>query len=220
MHRVVALRELGISHIYAVVYEDLTPQQEAVLWEELNSVPMSPNVWERYRTDLFAEVQDAVAVDRGVTAAGFKIRREAAPNHIQAIGALRRVFALGGTYLLGRTLDLLRLMVQVDRRAIDGKVLMGVAMFLWSCERDLKYDRNRVERILSERPAAQLIGKARSIAREMREQEVTNGLSSQYVARAIVEYYNQGLPKGKKLAGLILGATDRVASPRGAKVAR
>jgi hypothetical protein len=214
MHRVCALRELGMTHIYAIVYEGLTPEQEAVLWAELNDVPMSPNVWERYRSDLFGKVQDAVAVDRAVTAAGFLIQRQGAPNSIQAIGALRRVFALGGAYLIGRTLELLRVMVQVDRRAVDGKVLTGVAMFLWSCERDLKFDRTRVERILTERPAAQLIGRARSIAREMREQEETSGLSSQYVARAIVEYYNQGIPKSKKLGGVILGRGDRTSSPR------
>lgn len=215
MHRVTALRELGITHIYAIVFDGLTAQQDAVLWAELNSVPMSPNVWERYRSDLFGGVQDAVAVERAVRAAGFLVRREEAPNHIRAIGALRRVFALGGAYLLGRTLELLRIMVQIDRRAVDGKVLTGVAMFLWSCERDLKYDRARVERVLMERPAAQLIGRARSIAREMREQDETSGLSSQYVARAIVEYYNQGLPRIRRLGGLILDARDRAALPRG-----
>lgn len=213
MHRVTACRELGITHIYAIVYEGLTAEQEAVLWAELNDVPMSPNAWERYRSDLFGRVQDAVAVDRAVKTAGFAIQRKAAPNSIQAIGALRRVFALGGVYLLGRTLELLRVMVQVDRRAVDGKVLTGVAMFLWSCERDLKFDRTRAERVLTERPAAQLIGRARSIAREMREQEETSGLSSQYIARAIVQYYNQGLPKQKQL-GLILGADGRTAAPR------
>lgn len=214
MHRVTALRELGITHVYAIVFEGLTAQQDAVLWEELNSVPMSPNAWERYRSDLFGEIQDAVAVDIAVCAAGFLIRRERAPNHIGAIGALRRVFALGGTYLLGRTLELLRIMVQVDRRAVDGTVLTGVALFLWSCERDLKFDRTRAERVLTERPAAQLIGRARSIARELREQEETGGLSSQYVARAIVEYYNQGLPKPRQLGGLILRSNNRASSPR------
>lgn len=202
-HRYHALRELGVTAALSVVMENLTDEQEADLFVALNRGRLAVNAWDLWKQEIRAGHQDVIAIQRIVEEAGFRVARHSGPNHIQAVGALRRIYARGGpraAWLLTQTLKFTHRMWLIDEHALDGTVLEGLATFLASFDADPNYEVARVEQVLALHPASAIIGKARKIVRERREEDDTaGGLNAPYIARAIVEFYNVGRPKTKLL---------------------
>lgn len=202
-HRYLALRELAIESALCVVFEELTDEQEADLFVALNRGRLAVNAWDLWKQELRAGHQDCIAIKRIVEQANFKIVRHSGANHIHAIGALRRVWKLGGSrsaWLLTNTFRWISRMWLIDEHALDGAVIEGTAIFIVGYESDPNYDQRRLEQIIALTPAGAFIGRARKIVRERRnEDEATGGLTPTYIALAIAEFYNVGRPKTKRL---------------------
>jgi hypothetical protein len=207
-HRIVGLRELGIRTVWAMVHEGLSRDQEATLFRQLDTRRRGLNAWDDFKAALVAGDQTAVMIDQTVRAAGYELGRSPHQHHLQAIGAVHRIFRLGGARLLAETLELVIQMEQIDRQATVGQVMEGVATFLWSYRESEVFARDRLVRTLMTRPSGSLLGKARALAREMRDEENVH-LSSSYVSRAIAFYYNQGLLKKNQLAPRLISAKGK-----------
>ena len=203
-HRVFALRELGIQVVRAIVYEGLSPVEEANLFEDLNRNRKAPNVFDLFRAKVAGERPDAIAITAIAAEFGYTFHRGGAVAHsIQAVGAVEAIYRQGGS-------DLLRSVLRVTSgpwagsiEGVEGQMLRGIAMFLRAYMADPAFSFDHLMARLAHRHPLDILQAARRIAIETGRAGATNGYMP-YVL-ALKDLYNKGL-----------GATSRyrIGSPR------
>lgn len=108
-HRVEALREIGWGdqQIQCWVYEDLTEQDEAEKFLQLNNT-LTVNAFSKFRVSVRAGRPDECAIDGVVQKTGLCISQDKVPGAIAAVGTLRNLYVRSDAATLGRTLGLIR----------------------------------------------------------------------------------------------------------------
>lgn len=202
-HRVAALLEMGHLFIDAVVHTGMSQAEEADLFVLLQRGTKQLTAWDLFKAETTAGHADVIAVARIVGSAGFRIDRSSGHGHIGAVGALRRVFALGGEPLLALSLSTARTCWSGDRKQLDGQVLEGLALFFHSFRGETQFDSARADRVLETTPAIEFLRRAQEIA----QTRASASSSAANVAEAIRDKYNARLTRQRQL-----GAIRRVKS--------
>lgn len=208
-HRLAVMRERNELFCYAIVLDGLTQMEEAALFVSYNKNRKGLNAWDLFKGEQIAGHDDVLNIIRIVHVAGFRVDRTTAANHIGAVGALRRIYRLGSEPLLVATINVVREIWVGDRRALDGTVLEGLAVFLHSFRGEPQYREKRARDILETHTPVVLIRKAQEIAAT----RYVAGSSATNLAEAIREFYNSGLQSANKLGAIRrtnkLGVTRR-----------
>lgn len=197
-HRVAALRERGELFVDAVVHEGMTQKDEADLFVALQRGRKNLNAWDLFKAETTAGHEDVMNLIRIVSVQGFKIDRTAGHGHIGAVGALRRIFRLGGEPLLTLVLSTTRMVWAGDKRALDGQTLEGLALFLHSFRSEPQYDGTRALTILQGTPAITFL----RLAQEIAQTRSSASSSATNVAEAIRNRYNERLAPAKRLGAI------------------
>lgn len=203
-HRVAAMRELGIETWPAVILDDLTQKQEADLFVLTQKDRRDLNAWDLFKAEVTAAHAEVLDILRIVGKTGFKLSRVAGPNHIAAVGAIRRIYDLGGPELLSVTLQTTRdhwrtSLSDKNATARQGMVIHGLAIFLHSFRAEAYYDSVRTARILEGHSPALFLRKSQ----EMAMAQARANTSPVLIAQAIRDTYNGGgLKKDRRLGGI------------------
>lgn len=198
-HRVAAAREAGITQLPAMVIEGLTQADEARLFVAYQEERRGHTAIGKFKANTVA--QDPVTVDiiTAVNRAGYIVSPRTADNHITAINALIRVHRLGGVELVSGVLQLVRSMWFGERKATDGQVLYGLALFLNDCGHRPQFKAERLERIMADYAPTRLLRKAQDVG----DERGAISMSSANVAEALVRIYDDGERDPKRRLGVL-----------------
>lgn len=214
-HRVEAMRGLGISTWWAHVYEGMSKKDEARAFVLGQRDRAGLVAWDLFKADTTRGEAAVLSMIDIARQCGFDLKRRNGPNHITAIGAIRRIHALGGDKLLEFTLQSMAKLWPGSRSdpkslARQGIVIEGLATFFHSSRDEPQYERTRTERVLERNSPVVFIQKSQEIAR----QRFRSNSSPVMVAEAIRDYYNVGLKREKKLSAIRVGALKRRSTQR------
>lgn len=189
-HRIEALRFLGFGDttIECWVYDDLTDEQEAAKFLDLNN-RLSVAVFPKFRIGVQAGRAEETAINDIVQACGLRIALQTGEGCISAVGTLRTVYRRDGNVVLARALSIIR--DAYGTPGLRAKVIDGIALF---CARyDDKIDTERViEKLGAVRGGVNgLLGKADVLHRQ------SGNRRPHCVAAATVALYNSGRGGGK-----------------------
>lgn len=134
-HRLEAARLLGMKDVPCLVHDGLAPEQEAELFVRLQRERKNINPRDRFKARLFFGDPVAIDIDRIATEAGWEIKPNAADAktdvwRIRAVSALERVYNQHGAQRLTETLRTLHGWWAGDKKATDGMLIEGMALFL------------------------------------------------------------------------------------------
>jgi hypothetical protein len=171
-------------------YEGLSEEEEAEVFLKLNDV-LTVATFEKFRVGVRAGRVEETDIDRIVRAMNLRVSREKGNGAISAVGALRKVYALGpGT--LARTLRIIR--DAYGDAGLESQVLEGIGVWC-----------SRYNGTLDEKWAIEKLGNAHggvngllNMAEETRRK--TGSPRAHSVAASAVEIYNRGRGGPKKLS--------------------
>ncbi len=121
-HRLAAIDLLGMDKVACMVHTDLSPQDEAVLFVELQSKRKTINAVDRFRALVFAGDETAVTINDIVESAGWVVG-----DTIRAVVSLQNIYKRGGASLLDETLGFAASTWAGDDKTTDGYFLEGVS---------------------------------------------------------------------------------------------
>lgn len=129
-HRLEALTALERQTAPCLIHENLTPEDEAVLFvrHQMDRKAVSPV--ERFKAEVFAGVDDATTINGIADEYGYEIadKHDAGEqNVIRAVNALRNVYKRFDGPGLSATLETLRDLWYGDQRSTDGYLIEGLA---------------------------------------------------------------------------------------------
>jgi hypothetical protein len=166
-----------------LVYMGLTKAQEAQLFADLQTKRRGMATYLRFRAALVAGQEEAVAIAKITTGAGFDLSKDETPYTVKAIAALENVYR--------RDPELLVTVLRVIREAwpdkdvayrTSGEMIRGLAVFL-TRERNINTDR-LVQRLKGITPQT-----LRHRANALKEGSGSGGGSPGYMADAILGVY-------------------------------
>lgn len=198
-HRWQAVRELtdGTGTIRCHVFEDLTPEQEAQMFLDLNA-GNQPNILTKFRVRQIAKDPVAVEIDKLTKAYGLVIQPGIAEGTIQCVGALERVYKKSvqdeqDPNILQLTLVAITNAWGKDRFAVQAVMIEGVAAFLSEYGDRIELDR------LVHRLKAYEGGPMGLHASASQYAANRNGRVTMAVADLVTDNYNKGLGPNKRL---------------------
>lgn len=186
-HRLALARESGKSHINALVIDGLSRQDEARLFTRYQRERRNLTSHALYRADVVAGDEETLAMVRIVANAGFRLDKNAGPNSITAIDALRYIHRQGGDDLLARTLDLVKQIWVGEEKALSGQILKGLALFLSSAGQQPAFRKDRLERVMHACAPLKLVRLSQAVA----QKRSSASSSATNVAEALHEQYNK-----------------------------
>jgi hypothetical protein len=190
-HRVAALKQIGWGdqQIQCWTYEGLSEAEEAEMFLRLSDT-LGIKTFDKFRIGMQAGRDEETDIDRVVRANGLVVSKGPAPNGIQAVATLRRVYRRSGPNGLGRTLRLVR--DAYGEPGLEAAVIDGLGLVCHRYNGELN-DAEAVKRLGNVHGGVNgLLGKAENLRR------TTGRPKPHCVAAAAVEIINQGRG-GKKL---------------------
>lgn len=198
-HRIAAMIELGIEQADCHVLEGLTQREEAELFVLYNSSSKHLSGWDKWKAQLCAQDPAAIEIQATVQATGFRlVGIPGSFDHIQALAAVRRIYAVGGKDLLRLSLNTIRSVWNGDRRATSAAMMGGLAAFLWAFNDEDTFEFDRLSTIMEKIPPVKFIRRGA----EIRYERVSGKASAFAVAEAIREEYNAGRSRENQLGVL------------------
>lgn len=191
-HRVEAAIEAlgGDQSVQAWVRIDLTDAEAADWSLGLNDYRVW-NILDRYHVAITAGYALESDVDRIVRSCGLIVSRDGTGNAIRAVGTLKRIYKAGGPAVLARTLCVVR--DTYGDAGFVAPILAGVALVVGRYGADFD-DKEMVSQLSKAHGGASgLVSKANHLHKS------TGNYKSHCVAAAVVDIYNIGLPRAKKL---------------------
>ena len=193
-HRLEALKLLGRSVILADIRHGLTFAQESRLFYRLNKGQTKVATWDQFIARL---PWDPVAQNIMRIIAAYGYHTERSGNSLKGIAAVRSVEKVYRRGFLEDVMDIISRVWRTDHHGIDGPVIEGLGIFLYSYSQQDAYDRDRLLDILSVTPAGEVLQKQRQLQVEMGRQ----GQPAVMVAMALRDIYNGRRRTYKKLSG-------------------
>lgn len=134
-HRLHALKALELdendTYVQALVYEGLTQEEEALLFDAFNVKTRNVNSVDSFRLQVVAKDPEASQIQDVLNRHGLHVAYGTATNVVSAVAALRWIYRQGGVVLLDRTLTVIETAWGAkDRWSRDGNMLKGVAYVL------------------------------------------------------------------------------------------
>lgn len=196
-HRAAVLEDIGLKSWPALVYSNLTPPEEAAMWEELNTRQTKPHPNARFKAALERGEPEAHAIQSVVTTSGLQInflrgRSKTSGKQIDAIEAIMRIYRQQKAQGLA---DVLRLLQRAwpdpaELNRTQRIVLLGLAAFLGSSwNAALKGDR-----------AAAVIGRFTPTVWIAKTRGANAGESpASQLCEKFRAAYNKGIPRRERL---------------------
>lgn len=128
-HRFAALKQLGVKDAPCLVHQNLSVQDEAMLFVKLQTQRKSLRPLDRFRGRLTAGEEAAQRIRDVVENHGYMIAESGHPHCIGAVTALDRVYARGGAALLDATLKYVSI-YRDEPKGTDGAIIEGIAIAL------------------------------------------------------------------------------------------
>lgn len=92
-HRSVLAQRVDLLEVPAIIFFDLTVEEESMLFSALQRERRAITPLERFNSDLVALKPEALALQRMVVGAGFRFENSKAPGAIKSVVALERAYA-------------------------------------------------------------------------------------------------------------------------------
>jgi hypothetical protein len=191
-HRVALARTLGMEIILARIAIDLSPEQEASLFEMIHTVNL-PTAQDRFRARLYRYDPVAMDIQRILRHNGLDIApsKRTVPGKLVAVAALDTVYVQMGPAALRMVIEVIVAAWGTDdSRAYVGTMIQGMAVFLLRYSN--KLDRSRLIEKLQTVTPARLMAEAVSNGVAVRE------APSSKVGKVILRLYNHGLRSNSK----------------------
>jgi uncharacterized ParB-like nuclease family protein len=197
MHRVEALRRMGIETVDAKVFYNLPKATEAQIFLDLN-FSNQPSLFDKYRVGVTGENEEFVEVDRIVHAAGFTMGPEGTEGTINAVASVLRVHRLKYGWetedepadhsILQVTLACIADAWGMSESGLKASNLEAVGRLIQRFSPTLELDRLTETMAKTEGGAAGLLGRGRGYAsmRTIRQWQA--------VGQILVDEYNKNLP--------------------------
>jgi len=198
-HRAAALQDLGIELWPALVYQNLSRQEEAAMWSELNTRQTKPKATERFNARLTQRDPEALAIKSVVEKIGFAVhtQRSSRPQkgsagEITAVEALERVYRRNKAIGLTDTLTTIALSwPDKDEAArLQRLIILGIAEVLHG-PGSSRLDRTRLIQVLKKSTPGTWIGRALGDTGDMSP--------AQCFAARVREFYNKGASRKERL---------------------
>ncbi|WP_433734901.1 DUF6551 family protein (plasmid) [Nocardia sp. CA-129566] len=173
--------------LVANVHTGLSVTQEATLFHEIDSKTKNLSTWDKWRSRRAAMDPAVLDIEDTVAAAGLSIDMAPKDGHIRCIATLERIHRMGGTRLLGNTLQTI---VNVWGRrldSVDAPIVMGLALILHTYTDTL--DHRRLGEVLIEMVPRQIKARAQAL------REVETGQIGKLAAKYMVTTYNNGFSR-------------------------
>jgi len=196
-HRLAAMREMGQAIVEAQVFEGLTQGEEADLFVKYNRNRSALTIWDLFRAETTAQDPETLDLIRITHKFGMALTNSPGPHSIQALGAVMRVYRLGGEALLASVFTTIQDLWPNERLAWGGQLITGMALFRYAFLERPGYETSRERAILERHNPVYFLRKAREISFG-----TTRNSSSRLVAEAIRLTYNEGLSRSKQLGTL------------------
>jgi hypothetical protein len=137
-HRCMALKTLGITTVLCLIHFGLTEQQEADLFNRLDSGSKRLTTIERFNAAVLSSDGKACDVMRIISESGLIAPNNGAtaPNKIIAIGELLRIYDEVGPVKLARTLSLIHQTWNGSKFSLSKQILMGMSHFVKLYDKD------------------------------------------------------------------------------------
>lgn len=186
----------GVSHLEADIKENLTMEEEARLFDELNSTHTNVSAIDRFKARKVYKDPEALNIDAIVRSFGGTIAEKlgtkwAQDNSIKAVYTLQRVYNKLGAQGLKDILSIIQdSWGGVDVETTSELTLGGIAEFL---QRNPRFDRSRLVRRLTEEGLSNIKRMAHAHG------QIFGGSGNKNFYRAMVEVYNKGVPNRNRL---------------------
>lgn len=211
-HRVELMRYLGWADqkMPAFIYQGLTLAEEAALFRKLNADRRQPSRLVLFKSAVTAGDPDAVAMNEIFIRLGLSPSSGPGARNIRSLGKAEKIVKLAGPQVLEMTLTVMLGAWDGNDDALNGDLLSGIALLIYSTSVDPKHLRER----LSDHTPGMVLNKAK----------VTKDVNSELtlpaaVATVVTSFYNsrlrapqrlpqfgyRGWPKGIKASGAPYG---------------
>lgn len=172
--------------IVCQVYEDLTVDEEARLFHEINVRRKALNFWDRWKSRRASGDQLVAEIEATLAGHGLRVHPTATDGNIGATAALERIVTvIGDSRLLDQVVDVLLRAFSSSRDAFQGPLLEGVAYVLANYPPD-QLSRSRLAAQLAQVHVRQIRARAAGL------REMHKGREPRLIAQVIVEQYNRG----------------------------
>ncbi|MGV9336631.1 DUF6551 family protein [Nocardia sp. NPDC003726] len=170
--------------LVANVHTGLSITQEALLFHEIDAKTRRLNTWDRWKARRASGEPLVLDIETVVAEAGLTIDTAPKDGNIRCTSTLERIHRMGGTLLLG---NVLRFIADVWGRrldAVDGPLVLGLALILHSYDNDL--DHARLGDVLIDFAPRQIKARAQTL------RETENGSAGKLTALVMLAAYNNG----------------------------
>jgi hypothetical protein len=206
-HRLAAMRERHDTKVSAVILTDLSQKDEADLFVAYNRSRSALNEWDLFRAEIVAGRPDALGILSVFGQQHLTLSRKmSSPTNVSALGAVRRVYRLGGAVLLTKVLTTAKRYWVTESHVFGASNIYGLALFFYAFEQHPKYDPDRVEHVLQRVTPLLILRKAQEIAFV-----VNKGYAGSHVTEAIRVIYNDGLARKNQLGSIRFRRTRSMA---------
>jgi uncharacterized ParB-like nuclease family protein len=196
-HRFVAMRELGVKDAVCLVLFDLTPAEEARMFDYYNTNRTGLSSYDIHRAKVRYEDPDALKISQILAKYGFNLTNYNEKNCIAAVATVYGLFRKLGEVDFDRTIKLLRETWNGLSTSIDKKMLQGMQTVMLKAGKLINDD----EFVAKLKPIDPL-----TIARKA--QAISFGYSpSAAYATCIIDHYNSRRKQESRVPNeLLLGA--------------
>lgn len=157
-HRHAAAKALGIKHLPCWVFMNLTLDQEAALFVEINKSQRPIKSSEEYEASLTGNVHTAKEIERILKKYGYAISSRTSPNRFNCYGAIKKlVVSQDGFELFEQCLMLLRECWSGLEKSTDSNLLIGLARFLATAKKVEHFNIHILEEQMKNCPPSQLL---------------------------------------------------------------
>jgi hypothetical protein len=203
-HRLEALKMLGKQIILADVRTGMTIPEEAILFVRLNAGTTRVGAWDQFQARLSGNDPVATSMYRIMVEHGYHLDRSG--NSTKGVAAVR---SLEKVYKRGYLPDVMAIISTVwrsDRRATDGPIVEGLAIFLHSYKGQSAFEFERLLDVLAITPPSEILQRQRQLVVEMGR---GNGQPAITVAMAIRDVFNGKRRSARKLTGPPISGTGK-----------
>ena len=201
-HSVEAMRQRGIKKCWARVFEEMSPQDEALRFAALNKQRKSMTNVDVFKAQLFGREPIAQSINSILKRCGLYVGNHMRGNgcSVAAVKTLLDIHGKNGPTTLERIIHIITTTwSEREQRRVSNIIFRGL-QFIYSQKRYDKIDDKRLITKLKEVSPDEIIRKARSI-----KEEDPRFIASSAAARVILQYYNRGLTRNR----LLLPLTER-----------
>lgn len=178
-----AMKELALPAAPCLIYEGLSKTDEARLFAELQTQRRGMRSYDRFRAQLVARQESAVALSRVATSYGFDLGLEETANTVKAIAALEKALKYSQEHLEDVLSVIRDAWGNTDKTAVSAAIVNGLSHFLRYQE---EVDLDRLVDRLQDTTPNMLIHRASAL----REGGITGG-GATVMSTAILKEYQR-----------------------------